>query len=304
MPRDPPPPHPEPAPQPERFEGAKAEARAAIGKEKKRVERRAAAVRGDLAKGAEAEALAEKARWFVAEAGRAPRGARELTVTDPRTGGPLTLPLDPALPARAQLDAIFFTARRMQRGSEIARARLAEAEATLASLVARLARVEGADTQEELDATLLEGREPRPRLEPRPARGKEPPRRPYRLFASDLGASILVGKRAVDNDALTFKVARPRDLWLHARGIEGAHVILPLAKGKEPAPSDLVDAAHLAAHFSGHRGETRVEVDYATRGHVRKPRGSPPGLVVLDHGKTILVRLEPTRLTRLLASEK
>jgi predicted ribosome quality control (RQC) complex YloA/Tae2 family protein len=285
------------------LERAKALARAALTKERRRTVRRVEAIREDLAKGAAAQERADRARWFVAAASSAPRGARELTVID-SSGEPLSLTLDPARPARAQLEVIFTTARRMQRGATIARARLAEAEASLLGLAAKLGHVEAATTQEELEAVLAGDERERPAVLPRPQRGKDTKRRPYRLFASSLRAPILVGKRAADNDALTFKVARPRDLWLHARGIEGAHVILPLSKGKEPTASDLVDAAHLAAHFSGHRGEPTVEVDYATRGHVRKPRGSPPGLVVLDHGKTLLVRTEPARLAALLASEE
>jgi len=115
---------------------------------------------------------------------------------------------------------------------------------------------------------------------------------------------IYVGRGAADNDALTFRVARPRDLWLHAKGTSGAHVVLPLGKGKEPASEALVDAAHLAAHFSTQRDEPTVEVTYTLRGRVRKPRGSAPGLVVVDQGKTMWVRMEPDRLKRLLASEE
>ena len=285
------------------LESRRALARAALSKERRRLGRRIEAIRGDLAKGVAAAERAAEARWFVAAASSARRGARELTATDATTGEPISLPLDPARPAREQLEAIFASARRMQRGAEIARARLSEAEASLEAVAAKLGRVEAATTPDELDA-VLEGEERTQAPVPRPQRGKPTKRRPYRLFTSSLGAPILVGKRASDNDALTFKVARPRDLWLHARGIEGAHVVLPLSKGKEPTASDLVDAAHLAAHFSGRRGEPTVEVDYATRGHVRKPRGSPPGLVVLDHGKTLLVRVEPDRLKKLLASEE
>jgi predicted ribosome quality control (RQC) complex YloA/Tae2 family protein len=79
---------------------------------------------------------------------------------------------------------------------------------------------------------------------------------------------------------------------------------LPLDKGKESSSEALVDAAHLAAHFSGHRAEASVEVQYAPRGQVRKPRGSPPGFVVVDHARAMLVRMEPDRLARLLASEE
>jgi predicted ribosome quality control (RQC) complex YloA/Tae2 family protein len=80
-------------------------------------------------------------------------------------------------------------------------------------------------------------------------------------------------------------------------------VIVPLEKSRV-CPSDLlVDAAHLAAHFSGARGEGVVEVQHVPRRHLRKPRGSAPGLVVVDREKVTVLRVEPDRLARLLAAE-
>jgi predicted ribosome quality control (RQC) complex YloA/Tae2 family protein len=282
---------------------AKTEAIRALGKAKKRLERRRDAIRGDLARGAEAQELAAKARWFVVSAGRARRGARELTATDAATGEVLTLALDPARSAREQVDAIFSRARRMQAGMEIARTRLAAAEASLVAIEARRQAALAASSLEEVTAATANEGAPRlpDRLRPR---GKEPRRLPYRVFQSSLGTAILVGRRAADNDDLPFHVARPRDLWLHARGTPGAHVIVPLDKGKEPSAEALIDAAHLAAHFSTLRDEATIEIDYAPRGRVRKPRGSAPGLVVVDRAKTLLVRMENDRLARLLATEE
>jgi predicted ribosome quality control (RQC) complex YloA/Tae2 family protein len=289
------------------LEEAKGAARALLVQKRKRLQRRVKAVQGDLARGVEAQALAEKARWFVALAGRARRGTLELKMVDPSTGLELTLPIDPTRSAREELDTIFNLARRMQRGMEVARARMAEAEAEIRVLEGKLEAILAATSEEELEAAIDAPEPPRVPAPARkkPAKGKQenPTRRPYRLFKTTLGAPILVGRGAADNDDLTFHVARPRDLWLHARGIEGAHVIVPLDKGKEPSAEALVDAAHLAAHFSGHRAEATVEIDYAPRGRVRKPRRSPPGLVVVDRAKALLVRIEKERLARLLKSE-
>jgi predicted ribosome quality control (RQC) complex YloA/Tae2 family protein len=128
---------------------------------------------------------------------------------------------------------------------------------------------------------------------------KAPPFREYR--ASD-GTRILVGRGADRNDELTFQVARGSDLWLHARDVPGAHVILLLQPGRAPSEQALVDAATLAAHHSNARGEAQVDVGYTLRKHVRKPPRSRPGLVTTSEMKTLRVRLEPKRLERLLAS--
>ena len=113
----------------------------------------------------------------------------------------------------------------------------------------------------------------------------------------------MVGRGAAHNDELTLHVARPRDLWLHAKNWTGAHVVVPLGKGMSCPPDLLVQAAHLAAHFSDARGERTVEVSYAPRRYVRKRKGSAPGAVVVDREKVLLLRKEPATLRRLLESE-
>jgi predicted ribosome quality control (RQC) complex YloA/Tae2 family protein len=131
------------------------------------------------------------------------------------------------------------------------------------------------------------------------ARVERPP--PYREFRSSTGNAILVGRGADRNDELTFKVARGNDLWLHARDVPGAHVVVPLS-GRPVDGETLLDAATLAAHHSNARGESQVDVVYLPRKLVRKPPRSSPGSVTHSGGKTIRVRLEPARLERLLAS--
>jgi predicted ribosome quality control (RQC) complex YloA/Tae2 family protein len=129
-------------------------------------------------------------------------------------------------------------------------------------------------------------------------------RLPYREFVSGEAATVLVGRGAADNDRLTLRVARPHDLWLHARGVTGAHVVVPLTKGKSCSPETLVDAATLAAHFSDLLGEPVVDVIYTPRRFVRKRKGSAMGSVTLEREKVIAVRVEAARLERLLQNEK
>jgi predicted ribosome quality control (RQC) complex YloA/Tae2 family protein len=129
-------------------------------------------------------------------------------------------------------------------------------------------------------------------------------RRPYRKFAGWKERSILVGKKAEDNDALTREHARPQDLWLHARGHAGAHVVVALERNEACPEELLLDAAHLAAHFSDARGETMVEVSYTSKRYVRKPRGAAAGKVVLEREKVLMLQMEPARIERLLQRER
>jgi predicted ribosome quality control (RQC) complex YloA/Tae2 family protein len=284
----------------------------AIAKAKARVLRRASAIRADLARIEEAGTLADRARPFVAEAARAPRGCSKLTTVDWSSGEGVTveMPLDPARSARQQVDAIFRRARRLKEGGSVARARLGETEKILAGLDA-LAATLHAETA--LDVALLAEqavalaprdfmRPPRPAAEGRRRKANEP-LPPYRTFLGPSGAKILVGRGAAHNDALTLHVARPHHLWLHARGHSGAHVVVPLAKGTSCPSEVLIEAAHLAAHFSAARDESQVEITYVERRHVRKPRGSPPGLVVVTREKTLVLRRSSQLIGRLLDRE-
>ncbi|HAP40820.1 MAG TPA: hypothetical protein DCQ94_13835, partial [Nitrospira sp.] len=75
-------------------------------------------------------------------------------------------------------------------------------------------------------------------------------RGPFRRFQSSDGYPIFVGRNARENDELTFGLARSEDLWLHARGTPGSHVIVRLEKGTEPPLETVRDAATLALLYS------------------------------------------------------
>lgn len=109
-----------------------------------------------------------------------------------------------------------------------------------------------------------------------------------------------MGRDARGNDELTLREARPWDLFLHVRGAGGSHVIVPTPRGKTVPKETLLDAAELACVFSARREAPRVEVDYAERRHVRKPRGAPPGLVQVDRSKTLTMHRNEGRRERLL----
>jgi predicted ribosome quality control (RQC) complex YloA/Tae2 family protein len=80
-------------------------------------------------------------------------------------------------------------------------------------------------------------------------------------------------------------------------------VVVPLDKGASCPAEVLVDAAHLAAHFSDARGERVVEVQTTPRRYIRKPRGSAPGAVIVDREKVLVLRVDDERLKQLLSSE-
>src|SRR5258708_7260155 len=284
----------------------------ALNKAIRRIDRRINAVRGDLAKMQAAQMRAAEAPPFVVQAAKAPRGARSLKAVDWSTGEPQTveMTLDPAKSAREQVEALFRQARRLKEGLPVAQMRLSEAQAVRAKLVALSSALQSPDTI--LDSVETQARAAAPRdfslSTPSAARAGKLSRgqvaRPaYRTFLGASGRRILVARGAPPNDELTLHVARPRDLWLHAKNMSGAHVVVPLDKGASCPPDALVEAAHLAAHFSDARDERIVEVAYTPRRYIRKPRGSAPGAVVVDREKVLILRKQDDLLHRLLQGE-
>jgi predicted ribosome quality control (RQC) complex YloA/Tae2 family protein len=225
-----------------------------------------------------------------------PRGAREVTVTEYSAEGPkeVKIALDPSRDAKSQMERHFHLYRRLLRGAERAKERLRELEAELAQVEAELSRVMN------LERAELE-QEPTPQVKAAP-KGVGEPRLPYREYRSASGQVIWVGKGGADNDALTFGRARPEHWWFHARGVSGAHVVVPLPRQGELGPELLLDASHLALHHSEHKREAHGEVSYTRVKFVRKAKGGMPGQVTYTRERTFWLRVEPERLRRLLAN--
>ncbi len=110
-----------------------------------------------------------------------------------------------------------------------------------------------------------------------------------RTFFSSDGFEVLVGKKARDNDTLTFKVAKSLDTWLHAADYPGSHVVIRNPNRKEIPQQTLLEAAQLAAFYSQGKAQTKAAVHYTLKKFVNKPKGSAPGLVSLASFKTLLV---------------
>jgi predicted ribosome quality control (RQC) complex YloA/Tae2 family protein len=285
-------------------------------------------VRAGIARASRAlEKLAdEAARVPVAEADRraadllkanlraVKRGDREVTLTEWTEEGPreVRVALDPALAPQANMERLYRRYRRIVESAERVAARTAEVRGREAALRSLLGEIDSAPLEElprlEREARRL-GAGPRPQPQPRPAGPRvraraRPEPLPYRAFRSAGGVAILVGRGAAENDRLTLRVARGNDLWLHTRGLPGAHVVVRLEKGRGPDQETLLDAAHLALHFSDARGAPQADVAYTRAKYVRKPKGAAPGAVTYSQEKVLLVRSEPQRVERLLAEEQ
>ena len=276
-----------------------------LERHRKRLLRKRQAIRNDLSRVERLESLRETANLILAHASRIPDKAKSFDAVswdDPERL--IRIELDPRRAATEQAQAMFQKAKRLERGQAQAQERLALVNTSIEQVDRLIARGEQIGPTE-LSKAVSELGLGKARAQPtRAKRAKSIERIPYREFVSQDGKRLLVGRSAADNDRLTLRVAKPQHLWLHARGLTGAHVIVVLGKGEVCPSETLADAATLAAHFSDARGDAVVDVLYTPRRFVRKRKGLPVGAVTLEREKVIAVRMEPSRLQRLLRSER
>jgi predicted ribosome quality control (RQC) complex YloA/Tae2 family protein len=169
----------------------------------------------------------------------------------------------------------------------------------LAKLIPRLER-DRAAIQEEL-YTLERETDPKAlqsaakSLAPGRSQGRK---EPFRRFQSRRGMEIWVGRTAIENQELTFRAARPDDLWFHVKQYPGSHVLLRCGK-TPPRPEDIDDAAQLAALYSRAGKGSQVAVDFTARKFVRKRPHAEPGAVLYTRERTLYVTPDAEALRRL-----
>jgi len=115
---------------------------------------------------------------------------------------------------------------------------------------------------------------------------------PAKYISKD-GWEIYVGKNNLQNDFLTFKLASGNDTWLHAKNIQGSHIIIKNKGIKQSPPLDtLIQAANLAAYFSKAKKDNKVLVDYTLKKHVKKPKNAKPGMVIYSQEKSLWIKID------------
>jgi predicted ribosome quality control (RQC) complex YloA/Tae2 family protein len=153
------------------------------------------------------------------------------------------------------------------------------------------------------------GRESRSGFEGRPITGRPSTasagkgKKPLMRFTSRTGKIIYAGRDAGENERLSTRIARGNDLWFHALGGAGSHVILRYDKTGEFRDSDIDDASLIALYFSGLRRRGEGEVVYTYCKNLRKPKNSKTGTMTYHHNKTRYVRIEERSLRAVMGKE-
>ncbi len=116
---------------------------------------------------------------------------------------------------------------------------------------------------------------------------------PTAKYISKDGWEIYVGKSNLQNDFLTFKLASGNDTWLHAKNIQGSHIIIKNKGSKQSLPLvTLIQAANLAAYFSKAKKDNKVLVDYTFKKYVKKPKNAKPGMVIYSQEKSLWIKID------------
>jgi predicted ribosome quality control (RQC) complex YloA/Tae2 family protein len=255
----------------------------------------------DLAKAERYKNYDRYGELIKANLGTIRKGQTDVTVVDyfDEELPTLTIPLDQAKTPQGNMDDYFRKHRKQLAAERELRPRIEEGQKELETLRQEMTAIEQGTWQPP----------DKPHLTPvRPFSwtGKRKDRQeqrqgPFRRFTSSDGLAIYVGRNARENDELTFGLAKSDDLWLHARGTPGSHVVVRLGKGNDPPPETIRDAATLALLYSDLKKSGKGDVIYTRRKWVKKAKGQAPGAVIVTQEKSLHVSLEKKRLDALKA---
>ncbi|MDR0248215.1 MAG: NFACT family protein [Oscillospiraceae bacterium] len=254
-----------------------------------RVRRKMHAQQAELAAALDRERLRQYGDLLMACPRPETRGLSEITVEDyyGNEGDTAAIPLNVTLSLSQNAAAYYKTYRKMKTAEAQLARQLETARSEVLYWESVLDELSRVTSEKELD-------EIREELNPKPENPKakrQKPLPPETHIASD-GTIIRVGRNNRQNDELTLRLAAKNDLWFHAKNIPGSHVVASASGGKV-SESALLEAARLAAVNSKARHSRKVEVDYTSVKHVKKPPGAKPGMVLYTNFKTILADVTP-----------
>jgi len=274
----------------------------ALRQQAQAIRRKQARLVGDLDAPEEIERWRQQADLLAAHLHEVPRQVEFFECAD-FDGQPTRISLDPRLAPHKNLDRAYRRVRRAQQRVTHVQQQLELLEEQREEHEQRLARLSSLE-ESDLGSRLEFADEWKIEVDPAPDPRSEkarPPRLPYWSYLFEERWGLKVGRSAKDNDAMLREHRNGRDLWLHAQGVTGSHVILR-SGGEDVEPRVLEAAARLAAHFSKARNSETVAVICTQRRYVRKPRKAAPGLVVVERERTLFV--EPGIVEGMIKSDR
>jgi predicted ribosome quality control (RQC) complex YloA/Tae2 family protein len=283
------------------FDQVKEARRQALKRTIRKDQRRVAAWQEDLSKATKYRGYDRYGELIKTNLSTIAKGTERITLVDyfDEALPDVTIPLDSTKSPQGNMEDYFRKHRKYLTADKELAPRIAQAEHELRQLQEELLAIEhGTWTPPAAPPTTPRTRLPTAVLK-RKSSGDAQQHGPFRRFVSTDGLPIFVGRNAQENDELTFGLAKSDDLWLHARGTPGSHVVVRLGKGTEPPAETLRDAATLALLYSDLKKSGKGEVVYTRRKWVKKATGQAPGAVTITQEKSLHVNLDKSRLDAL-----
>ena len=244
----------------------------------------------ELAQTENREEIRRQAELITANMYRIRKGQRELLCENYFEEGypEIAIPLDPLKTPQQNAAALYKEFTRKKAAKEHLTTLIGEGEKQCDYLAAVLDEIERAENERDLADIRRELKETGYLKKAKTTKAdRAKPQAPLRFISSD-GLEILVGRSNMQNDELTFKLARRTDLWLHVQKLHGSHVVLR-TDGIEPPLRSIEEAASLAAYYSQGREAGKIPVDITQIRFVKKPAGALPGAVLYTDYSTVFV---------------
>ena len=232
-----------------------------------------------------AEEFRQKGELLTTFLHQVPNDQDQVILDNYYTNQPITIALDKALTPNQNAQKYFKRYQKLKEAVKYLTELIEETKATILYLESvetvlnQAGLDEIAEIREELIQTGFIRRRQREKIQKR--------KKPEKYLASDGKTIILVGRNNLQNEELTFKIARKEELWFHAKDIPGSHVVI--SGNLNPSDEVKTDAAELAAYFSKGRLSNLVQVDMIEVKKLNKPTGGKPGFVTYTGQKTLRV---------------
>ena len=245
-----------------------------------------------------AEEFRQKGELLTTFLHQVPNDQDQVILDNYYTNQPITIALDKALSPNQNAQRYFKRYQKLKESVKYLTDLIQETKATILYLesvetVLNQAGLEEiAEIREELIQTGFIRRRQREKIQKR--------KKPEQYLASDGKTIIYVGRNNLQNEELTFKMARKEELWFHAKDIPGSHVVI--SGNLDPSDEVKTDAAELAAYFSQARLSNLVQVDMIEVKKLNKPTGGKPGFVTYTGQKTLRVTPDPEKIASMKKS--
>jgi len=230
------------------------------------------------------------------------KGMKKVEVLNYYDNTNIVIPLDPKLSGNQNAQKYYKEYKRKQTAVKMLTSLIAQGDIELEYLRSVAYSVSSAKNEAELMAIRSELHSAGYLKYFKTKDKRQKPQDFIRYTSSD-GFLILVGRNNLQNDRLTMKTARGKDMWFHTKKAPGSHVVV-MSEGMDiPLPTQN-EAAMLAVYHSSLKGNAKVEVDYTFVKNIRKTNDLKPGMVIYDTYESAAITVDEDVIASLELTRK